>query len=326
MRAAVRDFDGIDHDPDGGVRKPRICILAGVPGWAFDNSAREIKRHLAGEFDITIRYAVDHPDLSPIDFDLVQICFWGEDRYRLIDFDKKRVIMEVSSHRWQDNPQFGPCMPDEFARRYLANCETVICTSHRLTEIVAGVFPRVFHTPNGVDTTRFTPGPQASGPRLTFGWAGKAADEVKGFCDIVKPACGDRFSLLVAPGDLPHHQMPEFYRQLDVIIVASRNEGEPLTLVEAMACGCYPVSVDVGIVPELIEHRQNGYIVPERTVHAFQNAFQWCESRCREVRAAGLVNAKLIGRSRSWNICARSFARVYRDTLMHAEQLEVNPG
>jgi glycosyltransferase involved in cell wall biosynthesis len=326
MCAAVRDLNMTDHGPGGGTRKPRICILANVPGWAFDNSAREIKRNLAHEFDITIRYAVDHPDLSSADYDLVQICSWGQDRYRLIDFDKKRVIVQVSSHRWQDNPHFGPCTPDEFARRYLANCETVICTSRRLTEIVANVFPRVFHTPNGVDATRFTPGRRAPRPRLTFGWAGKAVDEVKGFYDIVKPACGDRFSLFVATGDLPHHQMPEFYRQLDVMIVASRNEGEPLTLIEGMACGCYPVCVDVGIVPELIEHRRNGYIVPERTVNAFQDAFQWCEDHHHEVRAAGLANAKLVARNRSWNICAQSFARVYWDTLIRARQFGVNSG
>jgi glycosyltransferase involved in cell wall biosynthesis len=295
--------------------------LAGVPGWAYDNSAREIKRQLAYEFDITICYAVDHPSLSSVDYDLLHICFWGEDRYQLINFDKNRIIMEVSSHRWQDDHRFGPCTPDEFVRRYLANCETVICTSRRLTQIVEKVFFRTFHTPNGVDVARFRPGPPKSGPRLVFGWAGKAADDVKGFKDIVEPACKERVSLLAATGDWPYQQMHQFYQKLDVILVAARNEGEPLTLIEAMACGCYPVCVDVGIVPELIEHERNGYIVFERTIDAFQYAVQWCENNCDKVRAAGLTNAKLIARDRNWDICAQSFARAYRDTLMRADRL-----
>ena len=316
-----------EYAPSGGLQKyrPRICILVGDPGWAFDNSAREIKRQLATEFDITIHHAVDRPTFSAADCDLLHVCFWGESRHQLIDFDKKRIITEISSHRWQDNPNFGPCTPAEFVRRYLAHCDTAICTSRRLCAIVEKVFPRTFHTPNGVDVGRFNPAKRPFRPNLVFGWAGKAADEVKGFRDIVQPACDGRFCLLAATGDVPHRQMPEFYRQLDVIVVASRNEGEPLTLIEAMACGCYPVCVNVGIVPELIEHGRNGYIVPERTIDAFQNALQWCEDNCEEVRAASLVNAELIARDRNWDVCAQSFARVYRDTLMRADHLHGDP-
>ena len=114
--------------PSGGLQtyRPRICILAGDPGWAFDNSAREIKRQLATEFDITIHHAVDRPTFSAADCDLLHICFWGESRHQLIDFDKRRIITEISSHRWQDNPNFGPCTPAEFVRRYLAHCDTAI--------------------------------------------------------------------------------------------------------------------------------------------------------------------------------------------------------
>ena len=42
--------------------------------------------------------------------------------------------------------------------------------------------------------------------------------------------------------------MHEFFRKIDVYTVASRHEGEPLTLIEAMGAGCFPVCSDVGIV------------------------------------------------------------------------------
>lgn len=307
------------------THKPRICILADCPGWAYDNSARQIKRQLEPEFDITIRYGSDHPSLSLADYDLIHICFWEESRYQQIGLHRERIIKEVSSHRWQYSSTYGPCTPDEFARRYLMNCDTVICTSRRLTAILEKVVPHTFHTPNGIDVTRFAPGERRTGPGLVYGWAGNAKDEIKGFSDIVQPACGGRFELRAATGDLSHSEMANFYREVDVFIVASRHEGEPLTLIEAMASGCFPVCVDVGIVPELIEHGRNGYIVPERSVKAFQDAFEWCERHYDEVRAAGLGNAELIARERNWSVCAEYFTRVYRDTLVRADRLPKPP-
>jgi glycosyltransferase involved in cell wall biosynthesis len=113
--------------------------------------------------------------------------------------------------------------------------------------------------------------------------------------------------------------MAKFYRKVDIFVVASRHEGEPLTLLEAMASGCFPVCVDVGIVPELVKHKVNGYIVPERSVDAFRQAFEWCDSNRDQVRAAGLANARLIARERNWGICAEIYGRVYRDTLERKE-------
>jgi glycosyltransferase involved in cell wall biosynthesis len=308
-----------------GLQKPRICILVDRPEWAYHHSARHIAQQLVNEFDIILRYAVNYPQLSLTDFDLIQICFWEECRYQLIGLDRQRIIKMVSSHRWQEKSAHGPCSTDEFARRYLMNCDTVICTSPRLATLIEKVFPRVFYTPNGVDVSHFKPGEKRSGPDLIFGWAGNAKDELKGFKDIVEPACGGQFTLATATGGLTHTEMADFYRRTDVFIVASRNEGEPLTLIEAMASGCFPVCVDVGIVPDLIKHGQNGYIVPQRTVEAFQAAFQWCVDHYDKVRAAGWANADLIARERSWSICAESFARVYRDTLARAARLPKPP-
>jgi glycosyltransferase involved in cell wall biosynthesis len=309
-----------------GLRKPRICILADTPGWAHDNWSRQIAQQLANEFDITIRYGVNYPKLSLADYDLIQICFWAERRYQLIGLPPQRIIKMVSSHRWQENSAYGPCTPDEFARRYLMNCDTVICSSLRLVTLMEKVFPRVFHTPKGVDVTRFKPGDaKRSGPGLIFGWAGNAKDELKGFDDIIEPACGRQFPLVAATGGLTHSEMADFYRRTDIFIVASRHEGDPLTLIEAMASGCFPVCVDVGIVPELIKHGKNGYIVPERSVEAFQAAFRWCVDHHDKVRAAGVANADLIARERSWSVRAESFARVYRETLARAAGLQALP-
>ena len=94
--------------------------------------------------------------------------------------------------------------------------------------------------------------------------------------------------------------------------------GEPLTLVEAMAAGCFPVCCNVGIVPELIEHERNGMIVESRTPEAFRDAFEWCLQNTDHVRAAGRENAGAVGESRNWHAMAAAFRDVFRNALEHA--------
>jgi glycosyltransferase involved in cell wall biosynthesis len=55
--------------------------------------------------------------------------------------------------------------------------------------------------------------------------------------------------------------LPEIYRDVDVVALASRNEGSPVSLIEAMAAGRPVVATGVGGVPDLVEHGVNGYLV-----------------------------------------------------------------
>jgi glycosyltransferase involved in cell wall biosynthesis/predicted deacetylase len=313
----------IDETPQRGYRhgklqrKPRICILADVPGWAYDNSMQQIRKQLSGEFDMSVRYVSQKPQLYPSEYDLLHVCFCGEEYYKQFGFDPERTIKEISSHRWQHDAPYGPITAEQFAERYLADCATAICTSVRLLELMPLAGVHIRHTPNGVDVEQFCNRDPRDGP-LIFGWAGNAGDPLKRFSEIVEPACKGR-SLCVAKGEYGHKGMPLFYNGIDVFLVASQHEGEPLTLIEAMACGCFPVCTDVGIVPELVEHQVNGYVVRDATVAGFREAFLWCEQHADMVRAAGRANAEMIARERNWPVCAQFFARAYKETLLRVK-------
>ncbi len=49
-------------------------------------------------------------------------------------------------------------------------------------------------------------------------------------------------------------------RAIDVFVLPSRSEAFSNALLEAMACGCCPVGSNVGGMPELIKHRQHGFL------------------------------------------------------------------
>ncbi len=301
------------------ARKPRVLMLMDWPKWSFDHSARQIARHLRKDFDFDFRYHTKNPALRADRYDLLYVFFWGETYYRRFGFDPDRIIKELSSHRWEDNPVYEANTPAKLVRRHLSDAASVICTSRRLQQVVEGLHPHVYLTPNGFDPGTFHRKGPRSGP-MTIGWAGNPADSVKGLEDVLKPACEGRFDLRLASGGMPHRAMNDFYNKVDVYAVSSRNEGEPLTLVEAMAAGCFPVCTDVGIVPELIRSGENGLIVPQRTPEAFREAFSWCEANVEHVRAAGAENAIIMRRERSWSQLAPYFKRAFVETLERAQQ------
>ncbi|BCS34706.1 glycosyl transferase family 1 [Luteitalea sp. TBR-22] len=55
--------------------------------------------------------------------------------------------------------------------------------------------------------------------------------------------------------------LARIYADLDVVTLTSRNEGSPVALIEAMACGRPVVSTRVGGVPDVVEHGVTGWLV-----------------------------------------------------------------
>lgn len=54
------------------------------------------------------------------------------------------------------------------------------------------------------------------------------------------------------------------YAAMDALMVTAQEEGGPVTILEAMACGVPVVTTDVGHVPEVIKHGETGLICRDR--------------------------------------------------------------
>jgi glycosyltransferase involved in cell wall biosynthesis len=55
--------------------------------------------------------------------------------------------------------------------------------------------------------------------------------------------------------------MAQLYRQAQVVVSPSKHDGTPNTLLEAMACGCFPVAGDLESIREWITPGWNGLLV-----------------------------------------------------------------
>ena len=142
---------------------------------------------------------------------------------------------------------------------------------------------------------------------------GNLKDPVKGVEDILLPA-SEGYGIDLA-NNIKHEELVDFYNAHDIYVVSSRHEADPLPLIESMACGCFPVATSIGIAPELIRHKENGYIVKERTVAAFKEAFEWCNDNLEYIREQGKKNAEEMYSKRRWEIMADNYRMMLRKHL-----------
>ena len=296
--------------------KARILFLVDYRDWAFDHSAKEIAQRLADEFEISFQYIEDGLNIRQTDFELFYIFFWGESRHQAFQIPPEKLVKQVSSHRWVDDPRFGPCGDSEMVKTHLLEAGTITCTSRRLHQAISQFHPRVFHTPNGINISQFHPTGARNG-EIKFGWAGNLKDPAKGIEDLIRPAAEGIHEIAFCDGNTPHRAMNRFYNQIDVLIVGSKHEGEPLTLLESMGSGCFPITTDVGIAPELINSYENGIILKNRTIADLRAAFDWCRQNPSKVREGGRNNSDLIRKERSWDLCAEGFRKLFRHALHH---------
>jgi glycosyltransferase involved in cell wall biosynthesis len=66
--------------------------------------------------------------------------------------------------------------------------------------------------------------------------------------------------------------MAERFRQAQVVVSLSTHDGTPNTLLEAMACGCFPVVGDIESLREWITPGVNGLLTAPDDSHALAEA------------------------------------------------------
>ncbi len=65
------------------------------------------------------------------------------------------------------------------------------------------------------------------------------------------------------------------YSAADVFTIPSIQENLPNTIMEAMACGTPAVGFEVGGIPEMIEHKQTGFLATYKSAENFAEGIKW---------------------------------------------------
>ena len=92
----------------------------------------------------------------------------------------------------------------------------------------------------------------------------------------------------------PHEKMGEVFRSAQIVVSPSIHDGTPNSLLEAMACGCFPVAGDLESIREWITHGQNGLLFNANDAQSIADAILLgLEREDLRADAAGL-NASII--------------------------------
>jgi glycosyltransferase involved in cell wall biosynthesis len=94
--------------------------------------------------------------------------------------------------------------------------------------------------------------------------------------------CGVRVA-----GMLPAHEVACCYREANLFVQPSPNEGLAQVLLEAMASGLPVVATDKSGVSECVTNGKDGLAVPARDVDALAGAILWCYQHREECREMG---------------------------------------
>jgi glycosyltransferase involved in cell wall biosynthesis len=65
------------------------------------------------------------------------------------------------------------------------------------------------------------------------------------------------------------------YNSADIFIAPSLQDNLPNTVVESLSCGTPVVSYNVGGLPDMIDHLENGYLAQARSVEDLVNGINW---------------------------------------------------
>jgi glycosyltransferase involved in cell wall biosynthesis len=168
-------------------------------------------------------------------------------------------------------------------------------SSNKLANIYRAKYPDavpMLAVPDGVDLSLFRPMNlerfDNKDRPLVVGWVGNSMwssekEDFKGLHTIIKPALEqlrseglelDEIFADRAVAYTPLSQMPDYYARIDVLICASKIEGTPNPVLEAMACGVPVISTDVGIVPEAFGALQKSFILADRSIASMKEAIR----------------------------------------------------
>ena len=241
-------------------------------------------------------------------------------------------------------------MVKRFNRVFFVTCSRWLAGEAGRSRLLEG--RKVVSIPNPIDVRTFRPGGRdearrllglPEGRRLVLFVAQRVSNVNKGMAYLVEACrrladtqpglagnlgvvtlggCGDElagsFNVPVYPlGYLSDvRKIVAAYRAADLFVMPSLSENLPNTIMEAMACGVPCVGFNVGGIPEMIDHRKNGYVAAYKDAADLAEGMRWTLAEA-DYAALSREAVRKVANSYSQQGVALKYIEVYNQALAY---------
>jgi glycosyltransferase involved in cell wall biosynthesis len=134
---------------------------------------------------------------------------------------------------------------------------------------------------------------------------------------------GIAFNVELLP-KVSYSEMPKLFKSAQVAVSPSTHDGTPNTLLEAMACGCFPIAGDIESLREWIIPGENGLLVnpddPNQLAEAILKSLKDRELRSK----AAQYNTKLMAEKASYQVVMQRAEGFYRLLITEGNEKNIN--
>ena len=109
--------------------------------------------------------------------------------------------------------------------------------------------------------------------------------------------------------------IPEIISCLDVAVLSSMTEGLPISLIEVMTSGKCVVGTDVGGIPEVIDHGENGLLIPPNDPDKLAEALIYLLNNPDIAKKMGKKGIKIAKEEFSHQIMIKKVERIYDELI-----------
>lgn len=247
---------------------------------------------------------------------------------------RPRVVNVWGSDLIWDGAAPMPWWRRAVVRLSLKGADAIVSTSRFMAEEVERLVPGhppITLVPFGVDTSRFHPGERAADAPVRIGFvktfAPKYAPDV--FIEAaaivarerpdIEFVMAGRGPLLDAMGRLaaerglegrvsflgfvPHDEVAEFMRGLDILVNCSRTESFGVVICEASATALPVIATDVGGVRETLKNGETGILVPRDDPPALAAGMLRLAASAELRERMGAAGRAFVKGAYTWNVC-----------------------
>lgn len=112
-------------------------------------------------------------------------------------------------------------------------------------------------------------------------------------------------------GLLPHNQVPSLLKRADLYFSLLSHDATSVSLLEAMACGPFPIVSDIPANREWVSDGKNGYLVPPQDSAMLAEKIMSALKQSRLRQEAAQFNWQLVRQKANWEANMQTVAEIY---------------